>query len=73
MLEKIAWRESAISIAESFQGRNKQIYGKNGLGRVDPVSEQQTDLQVCSSLIVHASAIVIAVVTYSATQLSKAS
>lgn len=72
MLEEIAWTESAISITEAFQGRNKQIFVKNGLGRVDPVSEQQIDLQVCSSLIVYASAIVIAVMTYSATELSKA-
>lgn len=73
VLEEIAWGESVIFITEAFQSRNKQIFVKNGLGRVDPVSEQQTDLQVCSSLIVYASVIVIAVVTYSAIELSKAS
>lgn len=73
MLEEIAWGESVIFITEAFQSRNKQIFVKNGLGRGDPVSEQQTDLQVCSSLIVYASVIVIAVVTYSAIELSKAS
>lgn len=62
-----------ISTTEAFQSRSKQIFVKNGLGRVDPVSEQQTDLQVCSNLIVYASVTVIAVVTYSATELSKAS
>lgn len=62
-----------ISITEAFQSRNKQIFVKNGLGKVDPVSEQQTDLQVCSRLIVYASVIVVAVVTYSATELSRAS
>jgi len=60
-------RLSVISITEAFQSRNKQIFVKNGLGRVDLVSEQQTDLQVCSSLLVYASATVIAVVTCSAT------
>lgn len=73
MLEEIAWGEPVISIAEAFQSRNKQIFVKNGLRRVDPVSEQQTDLQACSSLTVYASVTVIAVVTYSATELSKAS
>lgn len=62
-----------ISISEAFQSRNKQIFVKNSLGRVDPVSEQQTDLQACSSFTVCASVIVVAVVTYSATELSKAS
>lgn len=62
-----------ISISEAFQSRNKQIFVKNSLGRVDPVSEQQTDLQACSSFTVYASVIVVAVVTYSATELSKAS
>lgn len=62
-----------ISITEASQSRNKQIFVKNGLGRVDPVSQQQTDLQVCFSLIDYPSVIVIAVVTYSATELSKAS
>lgn len=62
-----------ISITEAFQSRNKQIFVKNGLGRVDPVSEQQTDFQVCSSFTVYASVIMIAVVTDSATELSKAS
>lgn len=64
---------TVISITEAFQSRNKQIFVKNGLGRVDPVSEQQTDPQVCSRLVVYASVIVAAVVTYSATELSKAS
>ena len=73
MLEEIAWGESVISITEAFQSRNKQIFVKNGLDRVDPVSEQQTDLQVCSSLLVYASVIVIAIVTYSTMGLSKAS
>lgn len=62
-----------ISISEAFQSRNKQIFVKNSLGRVDPVSEQQTGLQACSSFTVYASVIVVAVVTYSATELSKAS
>lgn len=66
MLEEIACGKSVFSISEAFQSGNKQIFVKNGLGRVDPVSEQQTDLQACSSLIVYASGIVIAVVTYSA-------
>lgn len=73
VLEGIAWGESVISITEAFQSRTKQIFVKNSLGRVDPVSEQQTDLQVCSGFTVYASVIVIAVVTYSATELSKAS
>lgn len=73
MLEGIAWGESVISITETFQSRTKQIFVKNSLGRVDPVSEQQTDPQVCSGFTVYASVIVIAVVTYSATELSKAS
>lgn len=73
MLEEIAWGDSVNSITDAFQSRNKQIFVKNGLGRVDSVSEQQTDLQVCSSLIVYASVIVIAVVTHSARELSKAS
>lgn len=73
MLEGIAWGESVISITKAFQCRNKQIFVKNSLGRDDPVSEQQTDLQACSSFTAYASMIVIAVVTYSATELSKAS